>query len=109
MKISRSLFTCCDLTTKTIQILTTLSILLLTVTSLITGFLLMPTGLTVVHLVVKPTNGHHSLVFSALAQNQLEGEICLKNKTLDEVYCGEDFIKIFNTGGTSINNITELA
>ena len=108
IKISCSLiFCCCDLSAKVIQILTTLSVLLLTVSSLMTGFFLMPAGPTLVHMVVKPTNGHHGLVVSAFAQNQLESEKCFINQTLDEVKCGEEFIDIFKTGGTSIKKITE--
>ena len=97
---------CCIPSAKTIKMLTTMSILLLTLVSLVTGFFLMPTGPNRVNLILKPTNGRPGLVLSAFAQNIPESEICIRNETLDKIKCGEVSIEIINSETTSINSIT---
>ena len=106
-RISCRFFCCCCVpSAKTIKLLTTISILLLTLASLVTGFLLMPAGPSRVHLILKPTNGRQGLVLSATAQNTLESKICMRNETVDKVKCGEIYVDIINSATTSINDIT---
>ena len=98
---------CCILSSRSIKILTTTIILLLTLAALVPGLVLLPAGPSRVHLVIKPNNGGRGLVLTAFTENTLDNQTCVTDEKLDKVKCGEFPLEIVDFGSTtSINKIT---